>query len=125
MKLKSYRDLTAWRRAMDLAVSVYEMTREFPENERYGLTNQLRRAAVSIPSNVAEGQGRSTSRDFLHFLSVAYGSLQEVETQLILAQRLGFASEQKIDSILAQCGEVGRLTNGLRRSLKKTNPTGH
>jgi four helix bundle protein len=125
MKLKSYRDLTAWQMAMDLVVSVYEMTREFPENERYGLTNQLRRAAVSIPSNVAEGQGRSTSRDFLHFLSVAYGSLQEVETQLILAQRLGFASEQKIDSILAQCGEVGRLTNGLRRSLRKSAPTDH
>ena len=90
MPVKSYQDLIAWRRAMELVVEVYEMTKGFPKDERFGLTNQVRRAAVSVPSNIAEGQGRGVGAEFAHHLRIAQGSLQEVETQVMLGQRLGF-----------------------------------
>lgn len=83
---KSYRDLIAWRKAMDLATAIYQVTENFPSSERYGLTNQLRRASTSIPSNIAEGQARFSKRDFAHFLRQAMGSLAEVETQILLLQ---------------------------------------
>lgn len=88
MTVRHYSDLIVWQKAMDLVVHVYEVTESFPQREVFGLTNQVRRAAVSIPSNIAEGQGRGTTKDFLHFLAIARGSLQEVETQLLLAYRL-------------------------------------
>ena len=88
MTVHHYSDLIVWQKAMDLVVHVYEVTESFPQREVFGLTNQVRRAAVSIPSNIAEGQGRGTTKDFLHFLAIARGSLQEVETQLLLAYRL-------------------------------------
>ncbi|MCX6039724.1 MAG: four helix bundle protein [Caldilinea sp.] len=93
MKLKSYQELIVWQKAMDLVVNVYQITKGFPREETYGLTNQLRRAAVSIPSNIAEGQGRNTAKEFQRFLAVAYGSLQETETQLMLSRRLGYIDE--------------------------------
>ena len=104
---------------MSLVESVYRATKSFPNTEIYGLTSQVRRAAVSIPSNIAEGQGRNSTRDFLYFLSVAQGSLMEVETQVSIAQRLGYTEERSETDILAATAEVGRLLNGLCNSLNK------
>ena len=117
--VKSYRELIAWQKAMDLVVQVYEMSRTFPREEVYGLTSQLRRAAVSIPSNIAEGQGRRSSKEFIRFLGIAYGSLQETETQIILATRLGYLEAVQEAQVLGQCAEVGKLINGLTNALRR------
>src|SRR5437588_6640236 len=101
---------------MDLVEEVYKSSRELPHEEIYALTNQIRRAAVSIPSNVAEGQGRKTTIEFLRYLSIAYGSLREVETQVLIAQRLHYLSEAKTERLMNLAGEVGRLLNGLMAS---------
>jgi four helix bundle protein len=121
MAVQSYRDLIAWQKAMDLVVAVYEASRAFPREEAYGLTSQLRRAAVSVPSNIAEGQGRRSTKEFGRFLGIAYGSLQEVETQVILSVRLGYLESAQEERVLAQCAEVGRLINGLMRSLRRVD----
>ena len=115
--IRSYRELTAWKKAMQLAKLVYTLTRGWPKEELYSLTTQIRRAAVSIPSNIAEGQGRFSTKEFMHFLRVAHGSLTEMETQIILAQDLGYLSNEQTDQLLASSAEVGRLINGLYRSL--------
>jgi four helix bundle protein len=121
MAVKSYQELTVWQKGMDLVVAIYEVTKQFPQSEAFGLTNQVRRAAVSIPSNIAEGQGRRAPQDFMRFLNIAYGSLQEVETQLMLAQRLSYIDKTTEMQILNQCADVARLLNGLRRSLTTDN----
>jgi four helix bundle protein len=90
MKVKNYRELIVWQRAMDLVEEVYKSSRDFPREEVYVLTSQIRRAAVSIPSNIAEGQGRKSTSEFLHYLSIAHGSLREVETQTLIAYRLRY-----------------------------------
>jgi four helix bundle protein len=114
-----YRDLVVWQRAMDLAVRVYEASSNFPRDERYGLTSQVRKAAVSIPSNIAEGQGRRTSDgEFVRFLMIAMGSLCELETQLELAVRLKMVDSEKTIAVRTLSEEVGRLLNGLVRSKK-------
>lgn len=115
----NYRELIAWQRAMDLVEAVYTATLEFPREEAYGLTAQLRRAGVSIPSNIAEGQGRRSTREFLNFLSIAHGSLRETETQILIAQRLHYLSPTAAESLMCLAGEVGRLINGLSNSLKE------
>lgn len=115
--MNSYRDLIGWQKAMDVVVEVYRATDGFPKTEQFGLTNQLRRAAVSIPSNIAEGQGRGTPGDFAHFLRIARGSIQEVETQLILAQRLTYLQANAADELLSRLDEVSRILAGLIRSL--------
>ena len=117
MKVKCYRDLIAWQKAMDFVTLVYRETLSFPREEVYGLTSQLRRSAVSIPCNIAEGQERTTTKDFVHFLSIAAGSLAEAETQLLIAQRLGYLDETKTNAVLTASSEVGRLINGLKNSL--------
>ncbi len=117
---KNYRDLDTWKRAMDLVEEVYEATRMFPREELYSLTNQVRRAAVSVPSNIAEGQGRESDKEFLHHLAIAYGSLCEVETQVIIAERLKYLEPQHTAKLLSRTGEVGRLLNGLSRSLRNS-----
>jgi four helix bundle protein len=119
MAVKSYRELIVWQKAMDLAESVYKLTSGFPREEIYGLTSQVRRSAVSIASNIAEGQGRSSTRDFLNFLSIARGSLCEMETQVLLAERLGYVQGHDGSGILNQAAEVGRLINGLANSLTR------
>ncbi len=116
---KNYRDLLVWQKAMDLVEDVYRVTKPFPREEIYGLTAQLRRAAVSIPSNIAEGQGRRSDREFLNFLSIAHASLREVETQILIAQRLKYVNEDKKSELFEQTSEVGRLLNGLMRSLER------
>jgi four helix bundle protein len=114
---KNYRDLVAWQKAMDFVEAVYRVTKTFPREEQYGLTSQLRRCTVSIPSNIAEGQGRGTGPEFAHRLSIAHGSVREAETQLLIGERLGYLSKSELDRMLDQAGEVGRLVTGLRNSL--------
>ena len=106
---QSYKDLKAWQKAMDLAEAVYQATEQFPQREIYGLTGQIRRAAVSVPSNIAEGQGRRLPGDFQHFLRNARGSLLEVETQALLAQRLKYLDGSGSERLLALTAEVGQI----------------
>jgi four helix bundle protein len=119
MKLKNYQDLSAWQKAMDLVEDVYRSSKDFPREEIYALTSQIRRAAVSIPSNIAEGQGRRTTADFLRHLSIAYGSLCEVETQILIARRLKYIAQSRLEEVMSRAGEVGRLLNGLMASLSR------
>lgn len=119
MPIRNYRDLVAWQRAMDLVEAVYKLTQMFPKQEVYGLTAQIRRAAVSIPSNIAEGEGRNTPKDFARFLSIAYGSLREVETQLTIALRLRYVTETDITAAQQLCDETGRILNGLMNAIRK------
>jgi four helix bundle protein len=117
MAIRNYRDLVAWQRAMDLVEGIYRSSQKFPSAERFGLTPQLRRAGVSIPSNIAEGQGRGGDKEFAHFLRIAYGSLREVETQILIAERLGYQNAEETAELLDVSAEVGRLINGLLKSL--------
>jgi four helix bundle protein len=114
----SYRDIKAWQRAIELVVEVYSSTRSFPREELYGLANQLRRAAVSVASNIAEGKGRCTDKEFLLFLHHARGSVFEVETQLTLAGRLGFVTQAEAERMGALAGEIARMLNGLIKAIK-------
>jgi four helix bundle protein len=116
---RSYKDLIAWQKAMDLVTATYRATAAFPKEEQFGLTSQLRRAAVSIPSNIAEGQGRLSENEFRHFLGQARGSLMEVETQLQISQNLGYTQPAQLNDLLNACGEVGRILNGLLASICK------
>ena len=117
MAVLHYRDLVAWQRGMDLVEAVYRLSADFPPDERFGLTNQVRRAAVSVPSNVAEGQGRGIGGEFAHHLRIANGSRQEVETQTLIAVRLGFVSDAQAADVLGLSDEFGRVNAGLLRSL--------
>ena len=114
---QSYRDLIAWQKGIELVVAIYRITEIFPKEELYGLTSQLRRAAVSIPSNIAEGQGRKSKAEFRHFLHNAAGSLMEIETQLTISAVLGFLNQEKEGSLLNQTNELGRIVNGLIQSM--------
>jgi four helix bundle protein len=116
-KVRHYRDLMAWQKAMDLVELVYGATRGWPKDEIYGLTNQIRRAVVSVPSNIAEGQGRNSPKEFMHHLSIARGSLLEVETQALIAQRLGYIPSELAERILSSADDVSRLISGLARYL--------
>jgi four helix bundle protein len=117
MAVKCYRDLIVWQKAMDFVVCVYQITPRFPKEEVYGLTQQLRKSSVSVPSNIAEGQGRKSTQDFLHFLSIARGSLNEAETQILIAERLRYLDESSKAELFSLSAEVGRLLNGLVKSL--------
>ncbi|MCX7044103.1 MAG: four helix bundle protein [Candidatus Sumerlaeota bacterium] len=117
-KIRSYRDLVAWQKAMDLALLVYQTTKAFPDEEKFGLTNQIRRASVSVPSNIAEGHARLYTADFRHHLSIARGSLAEVETQLQLAVRLSYLNRSKGLEVWRCAQETGRLLNGLIKSIE-------
>jgi four helix bundle protein len=118
MTTKNYRDLIVWQKAFELALAIYAETESFPAEERYGITAQLRKAGVSIPSNIAEGEGRNSRNEFRHFLSIAYGSLREVETQILLAEALNYLKKDRSNKIMSIASEVGRLINGLSRSLQ-------
>jgi four helix bundle protein len=116
-KIQSYKELIIWQEAMNLAEMVYTETRKYPKEEMYGLTSQTRRAAVSIPANIAEGYGRANRKEYLHFLSIASGSLAELETHLLLAARIKFINGQEMEVFQNQLNSVGRLLNALRKSL--------
>src|SRR5688500_18538505 len=117
MAVTHYRELMAWQKSMDLVEAVYRLSRSFPREEMFGLTTQIRRAAVSIPSNIAEGQGRRVGGEFAHHLRIGNGSRQEVETQALISVRLGFATEQDAEPVLLLGEEVGRIMAGLHRSI--------
>ncbi len=117
--VRDYRDLIVWQKAMDLVEAIYRATGTFPRDEIYGLISQLRRAAVSIPSNIAEGNGRNTTRDYLNFLGMAYGSVKEVETQVLIAERLRYIDSDQAGQLVAITEEVARLISGLTNSLKQ------
>jgi len=114
--IRSYRDLRVWQRATDLVEQLYRLTRQFPVDERYGLVSQLRRAAISVASNIAEGHTRSRA-DYQRFLTIAAGSLTEVETQLHISIRLGFIEEPLANALLTSCSELGRMLTTLRKRL--------
>ena len=119
MPASSFRDLRVWRDAMNLTTNVYRLTSRFPKHELYGLSQQIRRAAVSVPSNIAEGKGRYSDRDFVRFLLVARGSLLELETQLIIAQQLRYLSQEDADWLLGMAEGVGRALSGLINSMSE------
>ena len=116
--LKPHKKLIAWQKPMDLVVSIYDVTGSFPKQETYGLVSQLRRAAVSVPSNIAEGSADRTPDQFRNFLSTAIGSLNEINTQLELALRVGYLSEERHDLVQSAVDECLAVTYGLRRSVR-------
>ncbi|HKW17743.1 MAG TPA: four helix bundle protein [Terriglobales bacterium] len=113
----TFRDLKAWQKAFELALSAYDLTRAFPREEAYGLSGQIRRAAVSVVSNIAEGKGRASDRDLLRFLGNAKGSLFELETQVALSERLSYLSPAQRQHLITQITETGKLVSGLMRAL--------
>ncbi len=119
MAVEGYRDLVGWQKGMDLVVEIYRLSAKFPKQEVYGLTSQIRRAAVSIPSNIAEGHDKATRGEFIQFLGHAKGSLAEVETQVIIAQRLEFLSAAEAEGLVARVRELRRIVSGLLNALKK------
>ena len=116
--VKSYKDLLVWQKSMDLVVGVYTLTKSFPACEVYGLSSQMQRAAVSIPSNVAEGFERGTPGEFARFLSIASGSVAELETQIILAKRLGYTQNVDDPSISSLCDEIGKMLRALHTTVQ-------
>ena len=116
--IQSYRDLKVWQEGMNLAEACYRLTKGFPKEEIYGMTSQIRRAAASIPANIAEGYGRKSRAEYIRFLYIAQGSLKELETHLLLSQRVELESPQNISPILKQCESVGRLLTALIRALE-------
>ena len=119
---RNYRDLFCWQKAMDLVEDVYHTSSHWPGDERFGLTSQARRSAVSVPSNIAEGEGRNGDLEFIRFLNIAHGSLRELETQLLISRRLEMTSPSDLDRLMEKAAEVGRLTKGLIRQLKTRLP---
>jgi len=119
MTRQPHEDLVAWQKAIDLVIVVYGVTKTFPAVERFALTDQMRRAVVSIPSNIAEGHGRESERSYLQFCLIAHGSLREVETQLHIAHRLGYIDEAGVADLRRQCGDAGRPLRGLIAYLRK------
>ncbi len=117
-EIKNYQDLIVWQKAMDLAEIIYDTTTIFPKEELYGLTNQLRRAAVSIPSNIAEGSSRRAAGDYIRFINIASGSLAELETQLILSERLRFITKEKLEELKTHTEEISKMLFALQRSLR-------
>jgi len=116
-KIKGHKDLEVWKKSMDFVVAIYKDTAGFPREEIYGLTNQMRRAAVSIPSNIAEGAARNGKKEFIQFLYIAMGSLSELETQIIITERLRYIPN--VDSLINECSIIKKLLNGLIISLTK------
>jgi four helix bundle protein len=114
-----FKDLVAWQRSIELTTELYKLTETFPRRELYGLSDQIRRAAVSVPSNIAEGQAHFSRPEFNRYLHHSRGSLAEIETQVIIAERLQYVSKPQLESVLRRIHEVGRIINGLINSLKK------
>ncbi|MBC5783332.1 four helix bundle protein [Ramlibacter sp. USB13] len=122
MEVRSYKDLAVWQKAMELTSSVYRMTAELPSDERFGLISQARRAAVSVPANIAEGHRRSSTKDYLRFLSIAAGSLAELETLIELASRLYRIQSTHLDELVGSADEVGRMLRGIQQKLEAKLP---
>lgn len=119
MAAGGYKELLVWQKGIKLVKEIYRLTRDFPQDEKWGLVSQMRRASVSIPSNIAEGQARRTTRDFIQFISIAEGSVAEVDTQLIIAYELGYCDQATVDPIAEMLDELRRMLNALRRRLSE------
>ena len=119
--IKDFKDLFLWQRAMDLVVEVYDLVKKLPKEELFALSDQIRRAVISIPSNIAEGQGRNSSKEFIHFLSIAKGSKAELETQLLLCVRINYLKELEIEKAMSLVEEVGKMLNSLQKRLTTNN----
>ena len=117
--MKAHHKLKVWRRSIDYGIDIYKLTEEFPKSELYGLTNQMRRAAISIASNLAEGAGRNSKREFKKFLSISQRSVAELETQLIISEKLGHC--RNIDSLFSELDEISKMIIGLSKSLGKND----
>ncbi len=115
---ESFRDLTVWKRSVELALQIYKLTAKFPDSEKFGLTNQLRRASVSVASNIAEGYGRSTRGEYLLFLGHARGSVFEVETQIVIAKALEFGPKPALEVVEELCSEVGKMLGAMVKTLR-------
>jgi four helix bundle protein len=116
--MKTHKDLDVWKKAIGFVVSIYKITYSFPKEELYGLTSQIRRAAVSIPSNIAEGSARNHDKEFRQFLYIALASGAELETQLIISQKLGFVSDEKSQELINELNIISRMLQGLIKSIK-------
>ncbi|HPT72654.1 MAG TPA: four helix bundle protein [Candidatus Cloacimonadota bacterium] len=121
MKVNSYKDLVVWQKAMDLVMEIYHLSRQFPKEEQYGLTNQIRRAVVSIPSNIAEGRSRHSTPEYMHFLSIAQGSLAETETQIYIAIKLAYINEEQSIKALQLREEISKMLVSIYSKLRFTN----
>ena len=119
-EIKTHKDLLVWKKSIDLVEQIYKFTKQFPKEELYGITNQMRRYAVSIPANIAEGSGRKNKAEFIQFLHIALGSASELETHLIISQRLGFLSSNSYDEIMNALNEIIKMICGLINSLNST-----
>ena len=115
--MKNFKELEIWQKGMDLAVQVYQLTKAFPAEERYGLGSQIQRAATSIPANIAEGWGRGSTKEYVHFLRIARAALMELETHLILARRLGYIQEDQLSTLQQEVETLGKRINSLIQSL--------
>lgn len=122
MEIKNFRDLIVWQQSRELVQHIYKATSQFPVDERFGLTSQIRRAAVSVPSNIAEGHSRRGRKDYIQFVCIAIGSLAEIETQLLLACDLQFLSAKESEPLMAKVYEIQSMLHGLRKSLQSTSP---
>ena len=122
-KLKSYKELKVWQRSYQLCLEIYKITKGFPDEEKYGLTSQLRRAAVSVPSNISEGYGRKTTPEYIQFLYIAYGSVCEIETQILLSGDLGYISNGRLEMLKEGIREVERMLKASIRSLENKHLT--
>ena len=121
---KPHHRLDVWKRSLELVTKIYKVTALFPDEEKFGLVSQMRRAAVSIPSNIAEGAGRSSGKQFAYFLDVAQGSIAELETQILISRNLRFLSSSQVEPLLHEMGEISRMVLGLKRSLDKGKEKG-
>lgn len=121
MPIESYRSLLVWQKSVDFAVLIYGLVGRFPKHEQYGLVSQIQRAAVSIASNIAEGKERQSDRDFARFITIAMGSLAELETQLLIAQRLGYLTESDWQEVLPLSDEIGKMLRSLYKTLNTFN----
>lgn len=120
-EIKSYQDLIVWQKSIKLVERIYNVTSEFPENEKFGITQQIRRSSVSVPSNIAEGWGRKTEGSFGYFLSVSRGSLYELETQLFISKNINLLNKKTFDELSKLTTEISKMINSLIKTLKKTN----
>ncbi len=119
--MHNFKELKSWQKAIDFCLDIYKLTGSFPTEERFGLTSQLRRAGVSVPSNIAEGSGRNSDKEFVHFLSIATGSSYELETQLIIANRLGYIKEEEIQEATLKLSEIQKMIFAFSNRLKTNN----
>lgn len=117
--MKTHRDLDVWKKSISLVTTVYEITKGFPKEEVYGITNQIRRSAVSVPSNIVEGSARKGNKEYAQFLYISLGSLTELETQIIIARNLKYLSENDFESLMSNLKEIGKMLIGLIRFVKK------